>query len=214
MPPKYGPWFPPLEKLYGDRPSDEARELFQGDIFKDVPAARYPDKEPVGDDPVKRTSMGLAIVMGHPCEISPTEKGAAFPWRTLCAVVPDKDARLSLDGEGHFNAFLLPDLLGDGITYYADFRFHTTVHKDRLTPDRRVATLSFEGWQALQRRLVHYQTRIEMAPADIATAALDEAGHPMHPDALVNAKVPRLAGVTPTPPAPDGALLMSPDSAF
>lgn len=197
MPPKYGPWFPPLEKLYGDRPLEgDARELFQGDVFKEVPAARFPDTAPLADDPVKRHKLGLGIVMGHPCEISPTEKGAAFPWRTVCTVVPDKDARLTLDGEGHFNAFLLPDLLGDGMTYYADFRFQTTIHKDWLTSIRRVATLSFDGWQAFQRRLVHYQTRIEMAPEDIAVAALDEAGRPMHPDELTTTRATPLAGAS------------------
>jgi hypothetical protein len=184
MPPLYGPWFPPPERLYGDRPSeDDLRELFQGDVFKDVPAARFPATDPVKeDDPVKRHSMGLAMVVGHPCEISPDEKGAAFPWRMMCAVVPDRDARLTLDGEGHFNAFPLPDLLQDGMLWYADFRYLTVVHNDWLTPAKRVATLSFEGWQSFQRRLVHFLTRVEMAPADIAVAALDEAGKPMHPD--------------------------------
>src|SRR5271155_2380041 len=154
MPPTHGPWFPPLEKLYGNRPAeDDTRELFQGDVFKDVPAARFPDADPGGNDPVKRHKLGLAIVMGHPCEISPTEKGEGFPWRALCAVVEDKAARLTLDGEGHFNAFLLPDLLGDGAMWYADFRYMTTVNDAWLTPARRVATLSFEGWQAFQRRL-------------------------------------------------------------
>lgn len=183
MPPIHGPWFPPPERLYGDRPSENGlRELFQGDVFKDVPAARFPATDPVKDDPVKRHSMGLAMVVGHPCEISPDEKGAAFPWRTMCAVVPDRDARLTLDGEGHFNAFPLPDLLQDGTMWYADFRYLSVIHNDWLTPARRVATLSFEGWQAFQRRLVHFLTRVEMAPADIAVAALDEAGKPMHPD--------------------------------
>ncbi|MDA8357421.1 MAG: hypothetical protein M0Z95_14270 [Actinomycetota bacterium] len=130
-----------------------------------------------------RHSMGLAMVVGHPCEISPGEKGATFPWRTTCAVVPDNDARLTLDGEGHFNAFPLPDLLQDGTLWYADLRYLTVIHKDWLTAARRVATLSFEGWQAFQRRLIHFLTRVEMHPDDIAVAALDEAGQPMHPDA-------------------------------
>jgi len=198
MPPTHGPWFPPLEKLYGNRPAeDDTRELFQGDVFKDVPAARFPDADPVGNDPVKRHKLGLAIVMGHPCEISPTEKGEGFPWRTLCAVVEDKAARLTLDGEGHFNAFLLPDLLGDGAMWYADFRYMTTVNDAWLTPARRVATLSFEGWQAFQRRLVHFFTRVEMSPDDIAVAALDELGLPMHPDVEVT--------VQGSPPVPDAS---------
>ena len=54
-------------------------------------------------------------------------------------------------------------------------RFGSTVVNDAwLTPARRVATLSFEGWQAFQRRLVHFLTRVEMSPDDIAVAALDE----------------------------------------
>lgn len=183
MPPKHGPWFPSLERLYGDRPvQDEARDLFQGDIFKDVPSARFATTPASGDDPVARHRRGLAMVVGHPCEISSGEKGATFPWRTVCAVVQDKDARLTLDGEGHFNAFLLPDLLQDGMLWYADLRFLTVIHNDWLTPARRVATLSFEGWQAFQRRLIHFFTRVEMHPDDIAVAAMDETGRPMHPD--------------------------------
>jgi hypothetical protein len=183
VPPKHGPWFPPLERLYGDRPSeDDPRELFQSDILRDVPSARFPATEARGEDPVMRHRMGFAMVVGHPCEISPREKGATFPWRTTCAVLPDEDARLTLDGEGHLNAFPLPDLLQDGAMWYADFRYLTVIHNDWLTPARRVATLSFEGWQAFQRRLIHFLTRVEMHPADIAVAALDETGRPMHPD--------------------------------
>jgi hypothetical protein len=194
MPPQHGPWFPPLEELYGDRPSeDDPRDLFQGDIFKDVPAARFPATEPAGDTPVMRHTVGYAMVVGHPCEISPGEKGANFPWRTTCAVVSDKKGHLTLDGEGHFNAFPLPDLLQDGDLWYADLRYLTVVHNDWLTPARRIATLSFAGWQAFQRRLVHFLTRVEMHPADIAMAALDEAGLPMHPDV-------ERAGVDTTPP--------------
>ena len=184
MPPTHGPWFPPLEHLYGDGPSEgNPRELFQGDIFKDVPSARFPATEAREEDPVMRHRMGMAMVVGHPCEISPGEKGAVFPWRTTCAVLPDEDARMTLDGEGHFYAFPLPDLLQDGTLWYADLRFLTVIRDEWLTPARRVATLSFEGWQAFQRRLIHFFTRVEMHPADIAVAALDEAGRPMHPDA-------------------------------
>jgi hypothetical protein len=179
---EYGPWFPPLDQLYGDRPSaDDQRELFQGDVFSDVPCPRYP-VSPGDDDPTPRHGRSLAMVVGHPCEVSPEEKGAAFPWRTVCAVFEDKDARLTLDGEGHFYAFPLPDLRQDGKTWYVDFRFLTVIHKEWLTPEGRVAVLSPEGWYALQRRWIHFFTRVEMHPADIAGAAVDADGRPLHPD--------------------------------
>jgi hypothetical protein len=181
--PEYGPWFPPLERLYGDRPSRENdRDPFQGDVFSDVPCARYPVDNSGNDEPVMRHRRGLAMVVGHPCDVSPEEKGAGFLWRTTCAVVEDRDARLSLDGDGHFYAFPLPDLRGDGTIWFADFRFLTVIHKDWLTPARRVAVLSPAGWYALQRRWIHYFTRVEVHPDDIADAAIDADGIPLHPD--------------------------------
>ena len=182
--PKYGPWFPPVDRLYGDRPvPDEPRDLFQDDVFSQVPCARFPTQVSGGDDPVYRHRLGLAMVVGHPCEVSPEEKGAEFPWRATCPVVEDRYARLTLDGEGHLYAFPLPDLLGDGRIWYADLRFITVIQKDFLTPAKCVATLSPEGWYALQRRWIYFFTRVEMHPADIAVAAVDELGVPLHPDA-------------------------------
>jgi len=72
----------------------------------------------------------------------------------------------------------LPDLRADGALWYADFRFLATVHKEWLQLDKRIAALSEEGWHALQRRYVHYQTRVIIDWAD-----LEEAGEGLHPDA-------------------------------
>ena len=158
-------------------------ELFQGDVFRVVPCARFPVDESDSDEPVMKHRRGLAMVIGHPCEVSPDEKGSSFPWRTTCAVLEDRDARLTLDGEGHFYAFPLPDLRRDGKLWFADFRFLSVIHEDWLTSDRRVAVLSPRGWQALQRGWVHYFTRVEMHLDDIADASLDAQGVPLHPDA-------------------------------
>jgi hypothetical protein len=179
---EHGPWFPPLDQLYGDRPvADDPRELFQGDVFSDVPCVRYPVAAS-DQDPTPRHKRSLAMIVGHPCEVSPEEKGAAFLWRTVCAVFEDKDARLTMDGEGHFYAFPLPDLHQDGKTWYADFRFLSVIQRDWLTPERRIAALSPEGWYALQRRWIYFFTRVEMHPLDIADAAVDSDGTPLHPD--------------------------------
>jgi hypothetical protein len=181
---QYGAWFPPLDDLYSDRPhADDPRDLFQGDVFADVPCARFPNGDGASIDPVARHRRGLAMVVGHPCDISPGEKGASFPWRTTCAVFQDSDARLTLDGEGHYYAFPLPDLRHDGEVWFADFRFLTTIHESWLTPARWVASLSPVGWYALQRRWIHYFTRVEMHPMDIEDAAVDADGAPLHPDA-------------------------------
>lgn len=182
--PEYGPWFPPAEQLYADRPANgDSRELFQGDVFADVPCARFPATETADADPVMRHRRGLAMVVGHPCDVSPEEKGASFPWRTTCAVFEDHDARLTLDGEGHFYAFPLPDLRQDGKVWYADFRFLTVVSAGWLRLERKIAGLSPVGWYSLQRRWIHYFTRVEMHPADIEDAAIDVKGNPLHPDA-------------------------------
>ena len=179
--PRHGPWFPPLDDLYADD-LEADREIFQGDVFRDVVRVRYGVQE-LADDraPSPRGGRGLAMVLGHPCEISPTEKGAQYPWRTTCAVIEDKDSMMSLDGRGQFYAFPLPDLFHDERTWYADFRALTVIHDDWLTVDKRVASLSEKGWYALQRRYVYFVTRVEMHPQDIADAAVDQSGKPLHP---------------------------------
>src|ERR1700676_3960158 len=160
---EYGPWFPPLERLYSERPRPgNERPVFQGDVFADVPGVRYPLEMKDESDPTPRHQRALGMVVGHPCEVSEGEKGAQLEWRTVCAVHEDREARVTLDGEGHFYAFPLPDLKQDESVWYADFRYLTTIHRDWLTPQRRIAALSAEGWYALQRRWIHFFTRLEM----------------------------------------------------
>ncbi len=175
-------WFPPLGELYANlgNPGASDRTMFQGDVFSEVPCRRYPARE--GVDPVEpRAKRGYAMVLGHPCEISPEEKGANLPWRLVCPVAEDRDRRLSLDGDGDYYAFPLPGLIDKEDLWYADFRFLSTVHVDELRPAGRIAALSEAGWYALQRRLVHYLTRVQVHWLD-----LQDAGAGLHPDAERN----------------------------
>ena len=165
-------WFPSKDHLYASlQPVDPKRELSQGDIFEDIPFARFPYQ---GDDTPK-TKRGSGMVLGHPCDISPEEKGAVTPWRTLCRVVMDKDALVTIDGTGHFFAFPLPGLKGDEAVWYADFRFITVVDERYLNPDRRIAALSLDGWLALQRRIAHFYSR---GLLDVPYLALNAHHHP------------------------------------
>ena len=106
-------WFPPLHRLYVRREALTAdRTLFQGDIFDGVPAQRYPLRE--GEQPVEpRARRGYVMVLGHPCEVSPDEKGANLQWRLVCPVLSDPDRRVTVDGDGAYYAFPLPYLVGD-----------------------------------------------------------------------------------------------------
>lgn len=166
-------WFPSKDHLFASlQPVDPKRELSQGDIFEDIPFARFPYRR----DDTPKTKRGSGMVLGHPCDISPDEKGAVTPWRTLCRVVMDKDALVTIDGTGHFFAFPLPGLKGDEAVWYADFRFTTVVDERYLNPDRRIAALSLDGWLALQRRIAHFYSR---GLLDVSYLALN-AGH--HPD--------------------------------
>jgi hypothetical protein len=172
-------WFPPLDELYSklENPGSANRSIFQGDVFKDVPCRRYPARE--GVDPVDpRGKRGYAMVLGHPCEISAEEKGSGLAWRLVCPVAEDRDRRLTLNGEGDYYAFPLPSLVEKDDLWYADFRFLSTVHVEELPASARVAALSEPGWYALQRRLVHYLTRVQVHWLD-----LQDVGAGLHPDA-------------------------------
>jgi hypothetical protein len=171
-------WFPPLDRLYAARGAvDQKRVLFQGDVFDDVPCYRYPDggKE---DLVAPRGGRGKIMVLGHPCEISSGEKGDVSPWRLVCPVAEDRARRIPLDGEGHWYAFPLPDLVEREDVWYADFRFLSTVHSENLVLAKRTASLSEVGWIAVQRRLAHFLTRVAIHWLDLA-----DAGVALHPDA-------------------------------
>lgn len=168
-------WFPPLDRLYGAKhPIEHSRDIHQGDIYDDVICCRFPYRN--ADIVEPRQARGPVMLIQHPCDLSPNEKGGAQPWRHICRVAEDSDHRLTLDGETHFFAFPLPDLRGDGVVWYADFRFVATIHVDWLQPENRIAVLSEEGWHALQRRLIHYHTRILVDWED-----LREAGEGLYP---------------------------------
>jgi hypothetical protein len=168
-------WFPSKDRLYASlEPVDPSREISQGDVFDAIPFARFRARSSEGPD-VPRVKRGLGLLMPHPCDISPTEKGAKTPWRTLCRVAQDKEALVTIDGSGHFFAFPLPGLRGDESVWYADFRYTTVVDKQLLTPDRRVAALSIDGWLALQRRIAHFYSR---GLLDVPYLALNAQHHP------------------------------------
>jgi hypothetical protein len=174
-------WFPPLDRLYAaKRPVDAQRPMFQGDVYDHVITYRFP-YEPDDRIATPRQRRGPVMVLGHPCEISEGEKGAELPWRTVCPVAAD-NGRLTLDGEGDYNAFALPDLHGDGATWYADFRFVSVVHVDWLLADNRIVSLSEAGWLALQRRLVHFLSRVIVHWDDLIAVGAD-----LHPGDMGNA---------------------------
>jgi hypothetical protein len=171
-------WFPPLDLLYASRETvANDRTLFQGDVFRDIPCPRYPIRDEHEDPVGPRGRRGPVMVLGHPCEISPGEKGDDLPWRLVCPVAEDKDRRVSLDGEGHWYAFPLPDLMEKDDLWYADFRFLATISASHLDPSKRIAALSEVGWHALQRRLAHFLTRVAIDWRD-----LQEAGEGLHPN--------------------------------
>lgn len=171
-------WFPPADRLYATESAPvPTRDVFQGDIFQGVPCYRYPHNLQESEvDP--RGRIGTVMALGHPCEISAEEKGTNLPWRLVCPVAEDRDRRISLDGSGDFGAFPLPNLFQDEDLWYADFRFLCTVDARYLDPTQRVAALSLEGWLALQRRLVHFLSRVKADWND-----LNDAGVDLHPDA-------------------------------
>lgn len=170
-------WFPPLDRLYTHRDTTSAqRDPFQGDVYRNVPVFRYPHRD--DEQPVDPRGRRLNVmVLGHPCELSPDEKGATLHWRLVCPVVEDKDRIVTVDGTGDFYAFPLPGLVEAEDIWYADFRYLSTVDARYLDATGRRASLSEEGWYALQRRLIHFLTRIKVGWQD-----LEDAGAGIHPE--------------------------------
>jgi hypothetical protein len=99
-----------------------------------------------------------------------------LPWRLVCPVVQDTGRWLTVDGQGHYYAFPLPDLVQREDLWYADFRFLATVGAGYLDPSKRIAVLSELGCYALQRRLAHFLTRVVIDWED-----LRDAGEGLYP---------------------------------
>jgi hypothetical protein len=176
------------------RPVPTTRPIFQGDIFEGIPLlfVRHPSnvgqerriggpQEPLLDPPAfkpddirgpsTKVKIGLGMVIPHICNYYETEAGRGSRVRVMALVRQQSKETLAEDWNSLFNLFPLPDLMGDGVMYFAQLDTLTTMEDAFLAKRARVASLSFEGWLALQQRTAHHFSRFAAKWDDLATLA-------------------------------------------
>jgi hypothetical protein len=87
------------------------------------------------------------------------------------AVVRKADGiHIPADWQGAWGVCPLPDLLGTGDMWVADFRIVTNVDRSYLRKDKRVRSLSETGWAVFRQRLIAATTRAVVAIEDLRHA--------------------------------------------
>lgn len=150
------------EQLYEDvGDALMARPLLQGDVFRDVVVPGFDQDE------------GIVMITQHPCSM---RAGASLRKRLTVAVVRRRNMPVTASQwQGYGSAMLLPNLLGDGADYEADFRDTGVVLSESLHRIRRLAALTNYGVSVLQQRLVFYLTRLTVDLPTLADAFEDIA---------------------------------------
>jgi hypothetical protein len=157
-----------------------AAEVWQGDIFSDLPWTVLQDIRFVTDAPggflrpsaapspgatgtlATRGGLGFGMLVSHECVL---DKQDGYPL-AFARVLPLDGLRQERLREqvrqGQWPAtFYLPT---DGLLpgeVYADFRFITVIAVQRLEQFMRVASLTAEARSALKERLIRYWARVE-----------------------------------------------------
>jgi hypothetical protein len=159
----FASWPPARDELF--RATTPARPVFQGDVFRDVPSVRGQAGDRPDGDPRVRIERRLAVALTHPCEMY--ARGVLTRIQTVAVVREAHKLTTTNLWQGGFGACPLPDLLGDGDLWGADFRTITSVDRSYLTPANRIATLTEFGWAYLRQRLALYFTRVTTHLADL-----------------------------------------------
>jgi hypothetical protein len=125
-----------------------------------------PDNPEGVADAIARVRKGAAMVLSHECEIDKGKKRVLVaPMTPLTTLRPDE--RDIVIAQRSHSKLILPDvpLLGD---CFLDLRFTTTVDREFLGLDKRIASLSEEALGRLRLQLISFFTRLD------ATKSLDE----------------------------------------
>lgn len=182
---------------------DEARPLFQGDIFRGGFGAfwRHPATqrailagESAPSEPTFPTvselrqeafirGAGYAMLLPQPCEFSESEKVATHPFRLVAPLFP-LNAEAGVD-----HAKVRGGLVGHTIwvprwtsigpqDYFVNLRLTASIDSTFVTRKSRVAALSATAWMVLADRLSRYFVGM---PIDSAAFVVGQAS--LHPDA-------------------------------
>lgn len=137
----------PLDAMYMSRGEevDPYRPLFTGDVYMREGAH--------GDD------ASIVMILQHPCALR--IRGVNLVPNILVATVRRSDKHRSDWNKESMRVMPLPDLLGDGDAYSADFVDIRIVPSDGFGPLwTRIAILSQLGVNLLTQRWVHHNSRV------------------------------------------------------
>lgn len=157
-----------------DPPDDE---IWQGDLFSDVPWAFVADLDfvdPAGegfrrcDLPlpgnkarlVTRAGRGLGILVSHECVVDKNQDWPIAFARVFPMARQPRTQEQIRSGELR-SSFYLP--ASDGIIdeAYVDFRFITSIHPKHLAGLTRIGTLDESGRQSLKEQFIRHWMRVE-----------------------------------------------------
>lgn len=161
------PWPYDRDALFRD--PDPSRPVSQGDIFQDVPIikARAGDRPPESD-PKLSIDRRPAILIGYPCDIY--DHGRLLKVQTVAVVRLASKLGVPDDWDGAFNACPLPEPMGDGQLWAADFQTISPVDRSYLSTEQRIAIMSELGLAHLRQRIALYATRLRLPLATLLTA--------------------------------------------
>ncbi len=176
-----------LESFVPDRP------IFQGDIFRGVPAAwaahpaamqaDYAAEPLPGEIPMPTYEQArscllmegrYSILLPNPCEFSEAEKDTGHRERIVAQLRPIKEVgnqKVVRTGRGAVHTFWMPHWTSPDDPdkdLYASFRRITTVDAAYLTRANRVAVLSRPAWIALIQRLAAFFGGIPLSFEEVA----------------------------------------------
>ena len=140
-------------------------------MFDDVPLMKAkcggdPDRDP--NVVVERRKVAL---LGHLCDIY--DHGRLVEVQSVASVVDARKMGIPENWDGAFTLAPLPDLLGDGTSCAVDLRVSANIDVSSLRPDKRLRSLTEEGWAIFRQCMVFCDTR-----ALIPTTPLRSIGAP------------------------------------
>jgi hypothetical protein len=135
------------------------RPPFQGDVYQDVlfTQARSGDTETSDPKPVEKSRV--VATLSHPCDMVNPDGVTLSRCQAIALVRDGSKVGLPEDWEGAVTICPLPDLMGDGKLWVADFTLVSNVDRRYLTAERRVRCLSELGWAVFRQRAALALTR-------------------------------------------------------
>jgi len=161
-------WPPETSDFYLADPPQH-RAVFQGDVFRDVPFTRAGAGNGLDQPPAWSFKPRYVAALQHPCAMYGDDNVTMIKAQAVVAILNAKQIGLKIDPawEGTIDVCPIPDLLGDGEMWVADFRQITTVDRAFLPVDRRARALSELGWAVFRQRMVTALTRAKPNLEDV-----------------------------------------------